>query len=56
MTIAACYVASEGIVFGSDSTTTVFVPYCGGPIEIAVISTDRRFRWVRHKNFGAALC
>ena len=31
-------------------------PYCGGPIEIAVISTDRRFRWVRHKNFGAALC
>jgi hypothetical protein len=38
MTIAACYVASEGIVFGSDRSTTVFVPYCGGPIEIAVIS------------------
>jgi hypothetical protein len=31
-------------------------PYCGGPIEVAAISTDRRFRWVRHKNFGAALC
>ncbi len=31
-------------------------PYCGGPIELAVISTDRRFRWVRHKDFGAAIC
>ena len=22
---------------------------CGGPIEIAVITSDRKFRWVRHK-------
>ncbi len=28
---------------------------CGGPIEIAVIRTDRRFRWVRHKNWDAAI-
>ena len=28
---------------------------CGGPIEIAVITTDRRFRWVRHKAWDAAI-
>jgi hypothetical protein len=28
---------------------------CGGPIEIAVITTDREFRWVRHKTFDAAI-
>jgi hypothetical protein len=28
---------------------------CGGPIELAVITTDRRFRWVRHKSFDAAI-
>jgi hypothetical protein len=28
---------------------------CGGPIEIAVITTDRKFRWVRHKSFDAAI-
>lgn len=28
---------------------------CGGPIEIAVITSDRRFRWVRHKSMGAAI-
>lgn len=28
---------------------------CGGPIEIAVITTDRPFRWVRHKSFDAAI-
>jgi hypothetical protein len=28
---------------------------CGGPIEIAVIRTDRRFRWVRHKGWDAAI-
>jgi len=33
-----------------------WAPYCGGPIEVAVVSTDRRFRWVRHKDFSAALC
>lgn len=30
-------------------------PVCGGPIEIAVITTDRRFRWVRHKAMGEAI-
>lgn len=28
---------------------------CGGPIEIAVITSDRRFRWVRHKQWDAAI-
>jgi hypothetical protein len=28
---------------------------CGGPIEIAVITTDRAFRWVRHKPWDAAI-
>lgn len=28
---------------------------CGGPIEIAVITTDRNFRWVRHKEWQAAI-
>jgi hypothetical protein len=30
-------------------------PICGGPIEIAVIATDRSFRWVRHKPFDSAI-
>jgi hypothetical protein len=30
-------------------------PVCGGPIEIGFISTDRFFRWVRHKDFDSAL-
>jgi hypothetical protein len=30
-------------------------PTVGGPIELAVLSTDRPFRWVRHKHFDAAL-
>lgn len=28
---------------------------CGGPIEIAVISADRTFRWVRHKSWDSAI-
>ena len=32
-----------------------FQPICGGPVEIAVISTDRPFRWVKHKSFDAAI-
>lgn len=32
-----------------------FQPICGGPVEIAIISTDRPFRWVRHKSFDAAI-
>ncbi|HVC94682.1 MAG TPA: hypothetical protein VND64_13365 [Pirellulales bacterium] len=31
-----------------------FRPYCGGPIEIGVISSDRKFRWVTHKEFDIA--
>lgn len=30
-------------------------PVCGGPIDIAMISSDRPFRWIRHKAFGAAI-
>jgi len=30
-------------------------PVCGGPIELAVIMTDRSFRWVRHKGLDSAL-
>jgi hypothetical protein len=30
-------------------------PVCGGPIEIAVITSDRPFRWVRHKDFDAVI-
>jgi len=29
---------------------------CGGPIEIAVVTSDRPFRWVRHKSLDAAVC
>jgi len=29
--------------------------FCGGPIELAVITTDRAFRWVQHKSFDAAI-
>lgn len=32
-----------------------FSQICGGPIEVAVITTDRRFRWVRHKDFDTAI-
>jgi hypothetical protein len=28
---------------------------CGGPIEVAVITSDRKFRWVRHKSWDAAI-
>ena len=28
---------------------------CGGPIELAVISSDRKFRWVKHKSLDAAI-
>ena len=32
-----------------------FDQICGGPIEVAVITTDRRFRWVKHKPWNAAV-
>lgn len=28
---------------------------CGGPIELAVVTSDRKFRWVRHKPWDAAI-
>jgi hypothetical protein len=28
---------------------------CGGPIELAVITADRPFRWVRHKGWDSAM-
>jgi len=30
-------------------------PVCGGGIEVAVITSDRPFRWVRHKSLGEAI-
>ena len=30
MTIAACYLSADGVVFGADSTSTMFVPAPGG--------------------------
>jgi hypothetical protein len=30
-------------------------PFCGGPIEVATITADRRFRWVCHKGLDQAL-
>ncbi|MEX1154795.1 hypothetical protein [Parvibaculum sp.] len=32
-----------------------FSQTCGGPIELAVITTDRPFRWVRHKEWDTAI-
>ncbi|MFT8418322.1 MAG: hypothetical protein ABF636_05750 [Acetobacter sp.] len=32
-----------------------FPRVCGGPVELAVITTDRNFRWVRHKRWDSAL-
>ena len=72
MTIAACYLSSEGAVdlpireaidwVHASIYTTIqamkfshLAPVCGGPVEIAVITTDRPFRWVRHKRLDAAL-
>jgi hypothetical protein len=28
---------------------------CGGPIELAVITSDRKFRWVTHKDWDSAI-
>jgi hypothetical protein len=30
-------------------------PVCGGPVEVAVITTDREFRWVCHKRLDSAI-
>lgn len=34
---------------------SLLAPVCGGPIEIAVISSDRPFRWICHKEMGEAI-
>lgn len=30
-------------------------PLCGGPVEVAVVTADRPFRWVRHKMLDVAI-
>ena len=42
------YTTSQALKFSHLS------PVCGGPVEVAVITTDRPFRWVRHKKLDAA--
>lgn len=48
-------------VFSSVSSTIKTLKFshlsqtCGGPIEIAVVTSDRNFRWVRHKEWDAAI-
>ena len=42
---AGIYSTIKGLKFSNLSQL------CGGPIEIAVITSDRPFRWVRHKRF-----
>ena len=32
-----------------------WAPMCGGRVEIAVVTSDRPFRWVRHKRLDAAI-
>jgi hypothetical protein len=32
-----------------------FSQVCGGPVEIAVITSDRKFRWVTHKEWDTAI-
>jgi len=43
------YTTSQALKFSH------LAPVCGGPVEIAVITTDRLFRWVRHKKLDAAI-
>jgi hypothetical protein len=43
------YATIKGLKFSN------LAPLCGGPIEIAVISSDRPFRWVKHKRFSVAI-
>ena len=46
---SAIYITIKAIKF------SVEAPVCGGPIEVGVISADRRFRWIRHKGLDQAL-
>jgi hypothetical protein len=52
--------AIDFVNFGIVSTIKAFkfssfIPICGGPAEIAVITTDRSFRWVTHKGWDSAI-
>ncbi|HHH75987.1 MAG TPA: hypothetical protein ENL03_03050 [Phycisphaerae bacterium] len=46
---ASIYTTIKGMKFSH------LAPVCGGPIELAVITSDRPFRWVRHKKLGEAV-
>ena len=46
---ASIYTTIKGMKFSHLS------PICGGPIEIAVVTTDRPFRWVCHKEMCEAV-
>jgi hypothetical protein len=46
---ASIYSTIKGLKFSRYAQT------CGGPIEIAVITSDRHFRWVRHKRMDEAI-
>jgi len=46
---ASIYTTIKGMKFSH------LAPACGGPIEVAVITSDRPFRWVRHKHLGEAI-
>jgi hypothetical protein len=48
-TYATVYTTIKGMKFSH------LAPVCGGPIEVAVVTTDRPFRWVRHKRLGEAI-
>lgn len=43
------YSTIKGMKFSNDAQIS------GGPIELAVITTDRNFRWVKHKPWDAAV-
>lgn len=51
MTIAACYLSSEGVVFGADSTSTMYVSGLGPGSP----GSEHHFNWVRHKRFDSAI-
>ena len=46
---ACIYSTIKGIKFSN------LPQVCGGDIELAVITSDRNFRWVKHKSFDAAV-
>lgn len=46
---SAIYATVKGMKFSNRR------PFCGGPVELAVITTDRRFRWVSHKTMNVAV-